>query len=335
MTRRFEDLNARARGLGTHLLTRRDLDLLARASDLPTLAEQLRILGFPLDPTDTTPAGLELAVRRRAAAALATLARWTGPRADAAAILFADEDRNNVRSMLRGASDRVPAELRLAGTVPTPELPERALRELARQPSARAVAALLVAWRHPYGAALLAVASAGPADLLRLELALNRRFAERALRAGRGGPMAAFVRETIDLENALAALVLAERSDDLVPKDAFIPGGARIGIAEFERAVATGRADRAAVALEHALGGTPLAPALARAAADPAAAEELALRERIAAQRRHARRDPLGPAPLLVFVLGLRAQTADVRRLIWGRALGAPAAALSADLVTA
>jgi vacuolar-type H+-ATPase subunit C/Vma6 len=336
VTRRYEDLDARARGLGTHLLTRRALETLARAPDLPALAEQLRVMGFPVtDAERSTPAALELAVRRRAGAALATLSRWTGPRADAAAILFEDEDRRSLRSILRGAGERVDPELRIAGALPTPSLPERALLELARQPTARAVATLLVAWRHPYGAPLLAVASPGQADLLQLELVLNRCFAERSLRAARGGPMTPFVRETIDLENVLAALVLAERSDDMVPKNGFIAGGAGIGIAAFEEAVATGSAARAAARLERALGDSPLGRMCRRAAADPASAEESALRERIAAQRRIARLDPLGPAPLLAFVLALRAQAIDVRHVIWGRALAAPVAVTTAELVTA
>jgi len=336
VTHRWDDLNARARGLGTHLLGRRDLDALARASDLRALAEGLRAAGFPLADTDgVTPGALELAVRRRAGAHLGILARWCGPRADAAAILFDDEDRRSLRAILRGASERAPADLRLAGTLPTPDLPERALAELARQPSARAVAALLVAWRHPYGTALLAAASAGEADLLRLELALNKCFAARASRVAGSGPLAGYVRETIDLENAFAALILAGRTEDTVPKDAFIPGGARIGIADFEEAVATGGAARAAPRLERAFGDSPLARVFARAGADPAAAEAATLRVRVAAERRDARRDPLGPAPLLALVLGLRAQTTDLRRIIWGLALNAPPALVAADLVTA
>jgi hypothetical protein len=48
-----------------------------------------------------------------------------------------------------------------------------------------------------------------------------------------------------------------------------------------------------------------------------------------------ARRDPLGSAPLLAFALALRAQTVDLQRVIWGVALGAPAALVARELVTA
>jgi vacuolar-type H+-ATPase subunit C/Vma6 len=333
--RRWDTLNARARGLRTHLLSRGDLERLGQSADLPALADGLRAAGFPITDADRfSPAALELAVRRRAGAQLATLARWAGPRAAAAALLYDDEDRRNLRAILRGAADGAAAPLRLAGTIPTPSLPERALEELARQPTPRAVAALLVAWRHPLGAPLLAAVGAGHADLLRLEVVLSRHFTERAVRLAQGGPLLEFVRETIDVENALAALVLAERSADVTPKDAFLRGGSRIDIAAFEEAIATGTATGAGARLARAFGESRLAGPLARAGGDGGAAEAALLRARLAAQRGAARRDPLGPAPLLVFVLALRAEADDLRRLIWGLALDAPRTLLAAELAT-
>jgi vacuolar-type H+-ATPase subunit C/Vma6 len=222
----------------------------------------------------------------------------------------------------------------LAGTLPTPALPERALRELARQPAPRGIAVLLVAWRHPYGPALLAAASPGETDLLRLELALNRSFAERLTRLAGAGPLAAFVRETLDVENACAALVLAGQPQDVVPRDAFVRGGARVGIRDFEEAVSAGSVEAAARRLARAFGSSPLASAFARAGSDPASIEESVLRLRLAAVRREARRHPLGPAPLLAFALALQAQVMDLRRIIWSRALSAPRAAGAGALVT-
>jgi vacuolar-type H+-ATPase subunit C/Vma6 len=217
--------------------------------------------------------------------------------------------------------------------VATPALPERALEELARQPTPRAVAVLLAAWRHPCGPPLLGAIGAGQADLLLLELALNRHFTDRALRLARGGLVIDYVREIIDVENTLAALVLAERAADVTPKNAFLPGGHRIAIGDFEEAVAAGVAG-AVARLARAFGDSPLARALAPEGGDPAAVETALLRARITVQRRTARRDPLGPAPLLGFVLSLRAQTADLRRLIWGLALKAPRALIAVELAT-
>lgn len=335
MTRRWDALNARARGLRTHALSRRDLERLSEAPDLPALADSLRAAGFPVTDADRfDPAALELAVRRRAAAQLAVLARWAGPWAPAAALLYDEEDRFNVRAMLRGAVEGADPAQRLAGTVPTPSLPERALEELARQPTPRAIAALLSAWHHPLGPPLVAAVGAGHADLFRLELALSRHFAARTLRLAGRGPLLAYVREAIDVENALAALVLAERPADLTPKDAFLAGGDRVTIVAFEEAVQTGSAAGAAARLARAFGASPLAGPLAQRAGDAASTETPLLRARLAEQRRAARTDPLGPAPLLTFVLGLRAETADLRRIIWGLALGAPRARLAAELAT-
>ena len=45
------------------------------------------------------------------------------------------------------------------------------------------------------------------------------------------------------------------------------------------------------------------------------------------AQRRSARHDPLGAAPVLAYVLRLRAQVVALRGYLWGVALGVPPAA--------
>ena len=187
MTTRWEDLNARARGLGTHLLSGPQLNALAMAADIAALGEALRRLGYPLEEGAASPGALELALRRMAAGRLHILARWCGPRVGVLAVWFEDEDRRSLRAMLRGAVQHAPADTRLAGLVPTPALPERALRELANQPTPAAVAALLTAWRNPYGSALLAAASVAQPDLFTLEILVNRTFAQRATRAARGG----------------------------------------------------------------------------------------------------------------------------------------------------
>ncbi len=166
-----------------------------------------------------SPAALELALRRAAADRLRLLARWCGPRVAILAVLFEDEDRRSLRALLRGSLQHAPAEARLAGLVPTPTLPERALRELANQATPAAVAALLTAWRNPYGSVLLAAASAAQPDLFTLELLVNRTFAARASRAARGtGLLADYVRDAIDLENAVHGAGARERGERHQPR---------------------------------------------------------------------------------------------------------------------
>lgn len=335
MTTLWGDLDARARGLATHLLRHAELEALAQAPDCAALAEALRRHGFPVEEGETEAAALELAVRRVAAARLRVLARWSGVRAEALTVLFEDEDRRSLRALVRGAVQGAPAEARLAGLVPTPTLPERALRELAERTKPAAIAALLTAWRNPYGSALLPVASAAQPDLFRLELLVNRTFATRALRAARGvSLLAAYVRETIDLENAYTALVLAIEGKDVTPRDAFLPGGERLSIAAFEVAAAAGDAAEAIRRLAASFAGTPIGRAFAACVEDPSQLEEAVLRARVRALVHATRVAPLGPAPLLAYALRLRAEMMDLRRIIWGVALAVPRAALSRDLVT-
>jgi vacuolar-type H+-ATPase subunit C/Vma6 len=325
----WEDLNARARGLGTRLLSPARIATLAESADLRALAGAMRTSGFELaEDVEPSAEDLELAVRRFAATALRTLERWYGARAAALAIVLEDLDRRSLRAMLRGAAQGAAPSLRLAGAVPTPSLPERALVELARQPTVSAFAALLTAWKHPYGSPLLPEAASPHPDLFRLELELNRTWAARAMRsarrAGRTGPLVAFVHLTIDVENALTALVFAGAGKAETSKDGFLLGGLRLPIDAFERAVVTGDAAACAVQLAVAFGKTPLAAALRDGAHDVAMLEKSLLEAQIAMLRDEQRRHPLRPGSVLLFVLRLRAQVADLRRIIWGLALSAP-----------
>ena len=327
MKARWEDLATRARGLATHLLTRADMAALAAAPDFVALGEALRARGFPLTEGVPQADGLELAVRRACSARLWLITRWAGVRNPLLAVILHDEDRRSIRAMVRGAVQGAAAEARLAGLVPTPTLPERALTELAGQPTPRAVAALLTAWGHAFGPALLRVTQATQPDLLEIEQALSRSYADHALRGARAAGsriLLDHVRETIDLENACAALVLAGAERDSAAKTAFVTGGRALPLAAFLDAVAAGAG--AARRLAAAFRGSELARALERWGADPARIEEELLHCRVAHLRALARRDPAGPASVLEFALGLRQEVLALRRVIWGMALGAPAA---------
>jgi vacuolar-type H+-ATPase subunit C/Vma6 len=329
----WEDLDARARGLATHLIGPRRLAALAGCADLGALADALRALDFPV-PADAAAdaAVLERAARRRAAAALAILARWAARRPGVTAVLCDAEDARSVRALVRGALEHAPADRRLAGLIPTPALPERALAELARAPTPAAVAALLAAWRHPLGTAIAEPVRASEPDLSAIEIAVAGAVAARGLALARGSrALTAFVRDGIDVHNGLAAVALAAAPADSVPQDAFVAGGRRLAIAAFEAAAATGDARAAAAAVAAAFAGSSLASAWR--AAEPGALEDAVLRARARAAAAAARRDPLGPAPLLAFALALRVETMDLQRLIWGIALGVPAARITRDLV--
>ena len=305
----WDDLAARARGLATHLLGPGKLAGLDEATSLADLAQ---LLGAPAAPPPSARS-LERAARRRAAANLAVLARWTGTRAAALAVLFEDEDRRSLRAILRGAVAGAPPEERIAGSVPTPALGEASLVELSRQPTAAAVAALLVAWSHPYGDAIAGEAARARPDLFALEGALDRRFAERA-RAGarRGGaPLRAHLRALLDAENVFSALALAG-GEGLDAGAVFLDGGARLGRDAFLGAVAAG-GEGVRAALAGHLDGTRLG----RALTDGGDLEAAALADGIDEQRRLARLWPSGPAPVILLVLGRRAEIRAVDAAAW------------------
>jgi vacuolar-type H+-ATPase subunit C/Vma6 len=330
MSATWGDLNARARGLATHLASRPTLEQLAESPNLAILARDCVAAGvLPGEPEQPSTLGLELAFRRAAARPLQLLTRWMGLRTEALRFVLEDEERRSLRAVLRGAAAGVAAETRLSGLVPTPDLPERLLTELARQPHCRDVVALLIAWHHPYGPPLLPAVAGDPPDLFRLECELNRTFALRATRGARRGGKAlrAFVEETIDLENLCGGLVLAASELELAPDAAFLPGGRRITLDAFRAAVKTRNPTRAADLLAAPFGDSEIARLARRHATDPRALEESLLRDRIQRLREQARRDPLGPAPLLWYLFRLRAQAVSLGLLVWGAALGVPPAA--------
>jgi vacuolar-type H+-ATPase subunit C/Vma6 len=328
----WSDLDVRARGLAGRLLGRARLDALARVQDLRALAAELERAGYERVTSEPSSEGLDRAVRRTIASRLRVLERWAGGRAASLAVLFEEQETRNLRALLRGALVNAPSASRVAGAIPTPLLPEGALAELARLRSVREVGALLLLWGHPYAPAIAEETQHAEPSMFRIEAQLHARYAERAITRARDRALRAFVQQTIDLENAFAVIELAiERSD----VRSFVAGGARVERARFEAAATAHDAATATRVIAECFAGTDLREVFRRHVDDPGALEDAALATRIAEQSRAARSDPLGPAPLLAYVLRLRAEAADVRRIIAGVALGAPAAALQSQLVTA
>jgi vacuolar-type H+-ATPase subunit C/Vma6 len=317
------DVVARVRGLSNGLIPARQLALLAHARDLADLSAQLSASGVRVSPVDAGPEPLELAVRRRAGARLRLVARWSGQRAPLLAPLFEDEDRRSIRAMLRGAAAHVPADRRLAGLVPTPALPERALSELASLADVASVAALLAAWSNAYGIALLEEARRQQPDLFRLETVLAQTYAARARRvAGRcGRAMRVYVGRVADLENLYSALLLAEKGAEVAPEALFVEGGTLLPREALVIGAAARTRHEAAAVLLPLVRQSPLAPAVS---SEPGG-EERVLRALGREQRDIARLDPLGPAPIIEFMLRVRGETIALQRLLWSTAIGAPA----------
>ncbi len=338
MTPPWDDLTARSRGLGTHLLPRAELEALARISDPAALAAALRRAGVLTTAEREVPgwADLEAGVRHWAASLLAILARWAGPRSAALPLVYDDEDRRSLRAITRGAMEHAAPERRLAGLIPTPALPERALQTLAALSSVTRIAALLAAWRHPYAAALAPFTAAVDVDLFAVELALDRAAAAAAVRAARRARHRALrdlVAADIDLRNVVTALVVAGGGHDTSPDACFLPGGHRIDAERFHRAATAPDASAAAAILATAF-DAPAAALLRAGGGDAVVTEREMRRRQLDALRRAVRRQPLGPSSVVWFALRLRAQVIDLDRIIWSAALGAPSTRVTDRLLT-
>jgi hypothetical protein len=132
------------------------------------------------------------------------------------------------------------------------------------------------------------------------------------------------VEEIIDLDNLCGGLVLAVSEQELPPDEAFLSGGRRVALAAFRVAAGSRNPDRAADYLAAGFGETEVARLVRRHASDPVALEEALLQHRSRQLRRQGRLVPLGPAPLLGYLLRLRIQTAVLGRMLWGVAFGVP-----------
>ena len=336
MAKYLGDLNARARGLRTHLLSSSELERLAGAASLPALQRELSSLGFVASDSRATPASLEKSIRHHTAEQMRVLDRWCGDRRRLVfSVLFEDEDRRSIQRILRGAEQGVASEARMAGLVPTASLSERALFTLASQPTPADVVRMLLLWSHPFGPPLVEAASRAHPSLFELEIALQRAFARRAsMRAREGGPhLVEYVGQVIDLMNAWSALLhFAERDPKLVDLT-FIEGGQWLTRPVFEKLMGVSTREEVEKGLAWELRGSALAPVFRQSVDEVAALESAALVAQIDWQKRSMRIDPSSAAPVIGFVIELRAQALSLRRIIWGIALRAPAALIQGEVV--
>jgi vacuolar-type H+-ATPase subunit C/Vma6 len=336
---RWDDVNARAVGLASHLLRREQLlDLLAVGTWLAA-ARRLIDLGVPVDSSIGTPADLDRAIGRLAARRLAILDRWLGARRTAAAVIYEDEDRRNLRALLRGAAQGAPPTLRLRSCVPTPGLPELALERLAQAGSPGELIRRLVRQGHPAGRALASVEPAIRPDggLFGLELALSKAFAARASRlARRGGRLVRrFAQSAVDRENGWSLLSASGWATDRPAETVFLEGGRELPLDTFKAVAALGDPDRVRDRLAIAFGRGPLAPVFADRSAAPASLESRALAARVAWCRAEGRREPLGPGVCFAAIERIRGEAHDLRLVLGGLALGATPEAIEPLLVTA
>jgi len=336
MARYFGDINTRARGLRTHLLSSGDLDRLARASSLAVLQRELSALGRARADGPATPASLEHSIRRWAASQMAVLERWcTDARRAALSVIFEDEDRRSIQALLRGAARGTATETRMTALIPSRSLPERALLTLAKQPTPADVVRLLVLWGHPFGSALVRAASAARPSLFEIEIELQRAFAQRASSSAEEGgrQLLEYVQQIVDLMNAWSVLLHFDERDRSIVEHTFVDGGRWITRELFHTLMNLEAREDVEKQLASSLRSSAFAPVFRGKIENLAELEGAALRAQIEWQNRAVRLDPSGAAPVVGFAIELRAQVLDLMAIVWGVALRAPGALIEAELV--
>jgi vacuolar-type H+-ATPase subunit C/Vma6 len=198
------------------------------------------------------------------------------------------------------------------------------------------LAALLVAWGHPLGGPLLAATADASVKLPTLEQSLHGAFARHASAAARKGDAAlrSWVRAVIDADNALTLATLLQQPAVTRDPAAWVPGGARLQAGDFARVLEADSVEAGMEILIASLAGSPLQAALRRYPPGDGRVELAVLSALLSAQLWAARRAPLGTAPVLAYVLRLRAEAIDLRTIVWGASLGAPAGMLESLMVT-
>ena len=334
---RWDDVNARARGLGTHLLTPADLAELSRARSWDEFLHRLVARGYPVPPGAMAPNAGEFdrQVGDVTAGRLAILSRWLGARQGALGAVYELEERQAVRALLRGVVQGLSPGGRLHAVTPTRALPRPALERLAAAASPAELAAGLLQLGHPVGRALeVALAQPVAPGLLGLELAITRTFAVRATRAARQGGrvLRAFIAWTIDLENAWALLQAPAWGARPRPEDFWLPGGQVLPLERFAE-IASGEPGQVRSALASAFAGSPSAEVFG-GSGDDAGYERRTLAAQITWCTALARLQPLGPAVVLLLVSRIRAEAHDLRSVAWGIELDAPVEEIAMSLAS-
>jgi vacuolar-type H+-ATPase subunit C/Vma6 len=281
---------------------------------------------------------LERAVRRHAADQMGILDRWCmDERRAALAVILEDEDRRSIQAILRGAQQGTATEVRMAGLIPTTSLPERALLTLAGQPTPTDVIRMLALWNHPLGIPLVAAASGPHPSLFEIEVELQRAFARRAsARAHQGGSqLVEYVEQVVDVMNTWSALLHFVERDPAIVDMTFVEGGRWISRDVFHKLMTLETRPQVEKRLAWELRKSALGNAFQGEIEDLAQLEGTMLRAQIDWQNRAVRVDPSGAAPIIGFAIELRAEVVNLRRIIWGVALEAPAALIQAEMVVA
>jgi len=147
---------------------------------------------------------------------------FRGKAADSVAWVMRRYDVDNVKAILRGLTQHVPANEILLGTLPVGQLLSADLTRMARVTNARSAIDLLATWRIPLVQPLLGLRAEVPgANLFEMELALERWYYRSAMaKTGVNGSSA--LRQSLRVGADVANILTALRMVGLVEVESFI-----------------------------------------------------------------------------------------------------------------
>jgi V/A-type H+-transporting ATPase subunit C len=347
----FNYLTARLGAMRSRLLTRKDYEELIACPDVPSVRAAL--LNGPYGPVIESvgepaddPARIEEGLRRDLSATLSKLFRMSeGDPRESVGMLLGYWDVYNIKTILRGKQFLLSPDEIVRSLIPAGNYDEPALWELARQPSLRAVAELLLTWRSPHAAPLMEALRVyhEPRDFYLLELGLDRSYFTGPGRMPSDQPsmesLRTFLSFLVDKTNLMTALKTAEERLILAGRERyFLPGGSSLSYPVFILIQEAGGTGGLAGALAKAR-STRFGAALADLGEPPQGIGLLALvegrldRAVLQRARRIRRSDPLGLGAVLSFLWDKIHELMNLRLILRGRLVNLPGPALQALLM--
>lgn len=351
----YEYANARLHAMKARLLARDDYRALAEAAGLERVLAALTNTPYreAIEATLIRVSELEALNDALSVDLCTTVGHirrfFDGPEGRALALALQHYDIHNLKALLHGLHSRASLAEIQAAQLPIGDLPETILAELAGAADLRAALDLMASLRLPAAAPLLAARSARPgAQLLELELALDRWYFAQALAGARQGPAEmALLRDALALEADLVNLLTvtrlaaspAERPAYLQRYRAGSPRELFVGPGRLSFAVLEGAAMQVSLAAAvQALAGTPYGEPLA------AGLEAFGRSGRLSDMERHLRRhrlrwraglvarDPLGIGVALGYLALKVNEVENLRRVIYGVSAGLSPGAILDEL---
>jgi len=335
----FDYGNARLHAMKSRLLPRQALEELAGAGTHASLISALTKTEYQaaIEMALVQFSGMEVLNRARHTDLVNTISKvrhfYHGSAADLVSWVLCRYDVDNVKTILRGLSQQVPADEVLAGTIPVGQLQLADLARLLRSTNARDAIDLLATWRIPLSQSLLTLRVDRPgAGLFEMELALESwyyRAAMRAADAHGSASLRAALRLDADVTNVLTALRLVGlteaaaflrqrfNADDARP---LFVGPGNIPVELLVEAAAQSSIRRAVNKLD----GTPLGPILAESFSQHATTGRLSEFEYALARKqlKHANSllfsDPLGVGVMIGYLALKTVETNNLQRIALG-----------------